>query len=269
MPKFRIIKQSNIAISTLEGIYTLVKNKIRESGPIDFEETLSWVLCKLTSNLDIDVSDIKDKVESFLINQFEIDHGKIVSSKSFKRQILAQGDPLGALLGGPPMPAAGAPQPQQEQQSLIGGPIDNMAKLVSDADVETMIKTESNLSEEEIALKVWEKYGGEPDGKVNPMKVGNRSEQDENRSFEQIDKEKKFQDENEEAFKRLPKGKTLLDMDITLEDLTQSIKSMPFSIVQKVKGQAGGQQPGGMPGMGMASSKFQLVKLAKFQEISL
>ena len=187
----------------------------------------------------------------------------------------SQMDPLAGAMGGPPLPPPpggmpGMPPPPgapgvEDASKIVLGPIKSISELIEDADVEIEIKSDPQKSPEEIALEVWQKYGGLPDGKVDKTKTGIRVYSDADRDPAMVKKEKEKQDEVGTQYERLGAGKTLADLKITLDDLTKAIKSMPFSIVQKVKS---GSQPaaaGGMPPM-MASGKRHMKKFSIYSK---
>ena len=194
-----------------------------------------------------------------------------------KFRVLAQADPLGAMMGGPalpPPPGGGMPTPgapgAPEAPQVIAEPIATIKQLVEDAGVADTIKNKPQLDTDAIALQVWEDYGGLPDGRVDRTKVGLRTDADAQKPPEEVAKTKELQDKQHRQYERLPKGDTLLDLKITLDDLTKAVNAMPFSIVQKVKGQAGGGAaggtPGGMPPM-MGANRHWFRKTAKFKPL--
>lgn len=191
------------------------------------------------------------------------------------RIITSQMDPLAGAMGGPALPpppggmpgmppSPGAPG-AEDTSKIVLGPIKSISELIEDADVETEIKSDPQKSPEEIALEVWQNYGGLPDGKVDETKLGRRVDSDADRDPKMVKKEKEQQDEAGTQYERLASGKTLADLKITLDDLTKAVKSMPFSIVQKVKS---GSQPaagGGMPPM-MASQQRHMKKFSIYSK---
>jgi hypothetical protein len=176
------------------------------------------------------------------------------------RIIKSQADPLAAATGEMQLPISNQmpqmPQDQQNERKLITEPIDTISKLVYDADVEKIIKEEPTLTTDEIAIKVWMQYGGTDTGKINQFKVGKRTDLDAEKSQDEIKKIYDIQNEQGKQYERLPKGKTFDDLNITLEDLTKAVKSMPFSIIQKVKGKNSPQSQGPGGGLFGASSSF-------------
>lgn len=159
------------------------------------------------------------------------------------------GDPgLGGLGGITDMGAPAGPA-EGEQDSVISGPLDSIDQILVDADMKKKLAEPEDL--ENIILEIWEAYGGAKDSiHVYPNKVGRRSNQDEKRSPEEIQKER--EETEEKKWERLPEGKTLatLDPPVTFEELSKNIKKMVMPIVKEMKGKAGPPGgEGGMPGM--------------------
>lgn len=165
----------------------------------------------------------------------------------------------GPPMGGPPMPGApGAPPPPEE--SMVPGPLDSINKILLDS--EAMDKLKSPQDIQAIAMDIWEQYGGLPNGKVDPRRVGKRSETDENRQAAEVKIEN---DANEERkWERLPLGKTIIDIVGSFPDFMDDIKKLAPSVVKEMKGGGappGGAPPGGMPPM-MAASNNLMLKMA-------
>jgi len=168
--------------------------------------------------------------------------------------------PMGGGMGAPT--AGGAAGPTQTTSSTtLKFPLENMGMILKDANVEKLLaetfsssKNEGTNSEEELANKIWQEYGGDKFGGVSPGKLGERVPKKE------VD-DKEVEATDDCKWKRLPAGKNLDDLDITLEDMVNSIKAISFGI-SKAKSK---EAPAGGGGGLMASIKHhrRMVRLSE------
>jgi len=156
--------------------------------------------------------------------------------------------PLGAPPGAPP----GAPTGPKEQ---IGSPLDTVFKILYDADIMDKIQG-AGKDTDELALEIWEMYGGTPTGGVDPEKMGHRSDkQNVNPETEQNEGEVN----DKQRWRRLPVGENIGDIT-TLSELKESIEGISSGL-KKPKAPAG---PGGAPPM--ASVVNTIVRLASLYD---
>ena len=168
--------------------------------------------------------------------------------------------PMGGGMGAPT--AGGAAGPAQTTSSTnLKFPLENLGMILKDANVEKLLaetfSSSKNLgtsSEEELANKIWQEYGGDKFGGVNPGKMGERVPKKE------VD-DKEVESTDGTKWKRLPSGKNLEDLDITLQDMVNSIKAISFGI-SKAKSK---EAPAGGGGGLMASVKHhrRMVRLSE------
>lgn len=178
-------------------------------------------------------------------------------------------------LGIPPMmakptaaggPTYGDPGVGGEQQVLR--PLTGVGEILTDFNIMEYLATHPNDSDEDVAMAVWEAYGGAPDGQnALPGHSGRRNDKNEV-SPDQAEEEMKRTEDR--RWERLPAesvdtktkdvgtltpdrdaGTTIADVT-SLEELTGLIKSLEFGLLKQHKAQqappAGGA-PGGMPPM--------------------
>lgn len=165
---------------------------------------------------------------------------------------------MGMGLGAPPMGGAPAPETPAVPSKLSLYPLENSGMILMDAEIEKRLKEQfastkniNTTSEEEIANEIWVEYGGNKLGGVDKEKIGKRLpdvEVDEN----------EIKNTRDSKWKRLPFGKNLDDLGITLDDIRDMVISLSQGIAAAKKKEAPG---GGAP---MASLKLDnLIKLAK------
>lgn len=117
-------------------------------------------------------------------------------------------------MGAPPAPA-GPPAPTFQ---IIYSPLDNMGKILADLDFKTFLQGNFNKPAKDLALEVWEMYGGDEDG-INAYKEGRRK----NKPFsDDMMKQQNYQEDEynrtrETRWERLPVGKTIADITNTQE----------------------------------------------------
>jgi len=168
--------------------------------------------------------------------------------------------PMGAPpMGAPPMGGpAGAPPTTAPKSSLY--PLENSGMILVDAEVEKRLKEQfastkniNTTSEEEIANEIWQEYGGNKLGGVDQEKVGKRLPDKE------VD-EAEIKRTRDSKWQRLPLGKNLDDLGITLDDIRDMVISLSQGIASAAKKGAGGA--GAPPAM--ASLKINdLIRLAQ------
>lgn len=189
-----------------------------------------------------------------------------------KRQIIAQmpplgGDPMGGL-GAPPGGEMGPPgDPTTSERPEISGPLKSIGEVLYDFNTEEYIALHPDKTEEEIAMQIWEDYGGSPNGiDGDPNKTGNRTEKDLQKSPEETKKERLETEDSK--WERLEKGKNISDFT-SLGELSGLMESMVFGMIKKYKAPAGGA-PGGGGELGMpplASSNIHMNRQAFINEL--
>ena len=169
---------------------------------------------------------------------------------------MGMGVPMGDPLA---MPMAGAmppPPPPPPGPKVIRQPLKNLGLILADAEIEKMVMEEMQFDMIELANHIWQMYGGNKEGGVDPEKTGKRTD-DKEVEDDEIDSTK------DTRWERLPIDQTLEDLEITLEDLANAVKFITFGLAKnkgKEQGAAGGG--GGMPGL--ASIKLdRMVKIAR------
>ncbi len=173
------------------------------------------------------------------------------SKKTFTK--LSQLPPLGGML--PPMPPAvpqqGNVQPKDDedinQPRIVLGPLDTPEKILVDAGIKKLLISPRKI--DEIISKIWEDYGGLPNGKAKSFAIGERVPQDAKRKILDVKKERELNEERK--WERLPKGKTITEIT-SKEEIGEFLKQMSLSVVKEIgSGGAQGGAPGGAPGGGM------------------
>jgi len=176
--------------------------------------------------------------------------------------------PMGAPpMGAPPMgaPPMGAPPmgsdpmgTPEEEDPVVPGPLDSTDKIFVDSDAMDKLKTPGDIRD--IALDIWESYGGLPSGDVNPRAVGLRNKEDEGRQVEEVRQEN--EGNKDRKWERLPSGQNVSDVIGSLDDLIDGLKKVLPSVVKEMKGggAAGAPPGGGMPPM--AAAKGMMLKMA-------
>ncbi len=162
---------------------------------------------------------------------------------------------LSQIPGLPPMPSPGdqmapmgAPPPEQDDEPVIPGPIDDIDKLIVDSGIKKKLSEPEDF--DNIITEIWQEYGGKSDGLgVYNDKVGQRTPQDEDRDINEVKKE--IEDTKNEKWKRLPFGKTMqtLEQPITIADISNNVRKMVMPIIKEMRGKETGGQPGGLPPM--------------------
>jgi len=181
---------------------------------------------------------------------------------------------MGSLFGlTGPIPTAQQPlmpaYPQTMQQMSSGNPtakskppiykpLDSMADILYDAEAEQMIEDDPNLSSDELAMRIWIAYGGREDGNVIPGRIGERIEQD-MYNVQEAEKERKITEHS--RWKRLPKGKYIIDL-FKLDELAKVIKGLIYGHIKETKQQAPAGGMGGGMSMPIASGLSKWVKLS-------
>jgi hypothetical protein len=138
----------------------------------------------------------------------------------------------------PMMPEA----PQPEQPQVISGPLDAVEKILVDSLIQDRMADVD--SPENIALGIWEEYGGKVNGGVHAYAIGKRTKKDEGKDPEELENLNKMDDSRK--WERLPRNERINDVT-SLEQLTELIKKSMLSFVKQVKGKSQPAAPAGMP----------------------
>lgn len=176
-------------------------------------------------------------------------------------------DPLAGMGGGmPPMPpsmgmptdpmAASAPAPMPpppagERQEIIG-PISSPSQMFYDMDLARYIQNNLQLDADALAKKVWESYGGKPNGQPDASKIGTRTDSFTDHTPEQAQAERTATENSK--WKRLEAGKTIADI-VSYDDLGKIVSGLIFGVIQKVITQS--MAPPG--GAAMASNRARII----------
>jgi hypothetical protein len=171
------------------------------------------------------------------------------------------GGGMGGGMGAPTAGGAGGPT-QTTSSTNLKYPLENMGMILKDANVEKLLaetfsssKNEGTNSEEELANKIWQEYGGDKFGGVSPGKLSERVPKKE------VD-DKEVEATDDSKWKRLPAGKNLDDLDLTLEDMVNSIKAISFGI-SKAKSK---EAPAGGGGGGLMASVKHHRRMVRLSE---
>lgn len=159
-------------------------------------------------------------------------------------------------LGAPPAVPAAAPGAPSSDREEIGSPLDTLGKILYDVDVTTFVMDHMDKEPAEIALAIWELYGGDKMGGVMKERKGERVEKKDVKPEEEKAEQKRTE---KTRWKRLPEGQTIADIT-SLEEMASILKGLTLNLVGNEKKKGAGGGPGGMPSM--AASKMQ-VRLAR------
>lgn len=164
--------------------------------------------------------------------------------------------PMDSMMGGMGGPPGGGPPPGASAQPELPilTPLDSAGAILKDYGIDNSLKTllsnsprEGSTGEEEIANLIWRNYGGDKLGGVVPGRVGKRSYDE-----PPTEPEKLNIVENSDGLRpvqnrwiRLPEGQSLLDLDITLENIKEAVSaiSVSNSLSEAAKAKAGGGGP--------------------------
>jgi hypothetical protein len=174
-------------------------------------------------------------------------------------------DPMALGGGMPPMPpmgmptdpmAAAAPAPMPppppgERQEIIG-PISSPSQMFYDMDLARYIQNNLQLDADALAKKVWEAYGGKPNGQEDASKTGTRTDSFTDNTPEQAQAERTATENSK--WKRLEAGKTIADI-VSYDDLGKIVSGLIFGVIQKVITQS--MAPPG--GAAMASNRARII----------
>jgi hypothetical protein len=149
------------------------------------------------------------------------------------------------------MPGA-APDPKREE---IGSPLDTLGQVLYDVDAPSLIAQMTGSSPDEIALYIWETYGGNKMGGADKDKIGARLPKSDVEP-EQEEAEQKATENS--RWRRLPQGKRISDIT-TLDELISTMKGL---MINAVKNENKKNAPQGAPPMPMAETKHW-VRLAQ------
>ena len=155
-------------------------------------------------------------------------------------------DPMAAAAPAPmPPPAPG------ERQEIIG-PISSPSQMFYDMDLARYIQNNLQLDADALAKKVWEAYGGKPNGQTDTTKMGARTDNFTDHTPEQAKAEREATENSK--WKRLEAGKTISDI-VSYEDLGKIVSGLIFGVIQKVITQS--MAPPG--GAAMASNRARII----------
>lgn len=163
--------------------------------------------------------------------------------KKFKKIAQLPGLGMPGMDAGAPPPA----EPAGDPHPIIPGPLDSVEKIILDAKIFNRLADSDDL--ENIALEIWEEYGGKKNGGVYENKRGKRKEKDGERDAEEVKEELKMNEDKK--WERLSEAKEFntINKVTSIEGLMDSIKKVSLSHIKKLKG--GGQQAGAPGGGGM------------------
>lgn len=175
-------------------------------------------------------------------------------------------DPLAGGLGMPPAPMGAPTAPMAPATGTVSSqgmryPLESSGMILMDAEVEKRLKEQfastehiNTTSEQEIANEIWMEYGGNELGGVDKEKRGKRVRD------EEVD-DQEIKATRDRKWERLPLGKNLSDLGITLEDFSEMISAWSQGIAANKKKEA---PAGGGGGMGLASRNYkQLIRTAQ------
>lgn len=179
-------------------------------------------------------------------------------------------DPMmGAGMGAPPPPGVPTAGAAAGPTAPILTPLDSAGAILSDFGIDNSLKTmlsnssrSGSTGEQEIGMLIWRNYGGNSNGGVYPNRVGKRKY---DAPLEEPEKLSIVEDGDlrpiQNRWIRLPEGKTLEDLEITLENIQTAVSaiSLSTSISSAAQAKAGG---GGGP---MASITIdKMVRVANY-----
>jgi hypothetical protein len=167
---------------------------------------------------------------------------------------LGMGGGMDLGLGAAPMGGAPAPVAPTGPKPPIKYPLDKIAYILQDADIDQEIMGLNPIGE--VVTKIWLMYGGDKNGGVDPNKKGERQ------PYKEVD-DSELEATQNERWKRLPLGETLSSLGISIDEFNKAIVASSLSL-SKSKSQAG-QQGGGA----LANIKLQnMVKLARILDLN-
>lgn len=173
------------------------------------------------------------------------------------------GDLMGGL-GAPPGPPGAPGDPATSERPEISGPLKSIGEILYDFNTEEYIALHPDQDEKEIAMQIWEDYGGDSKGiDGDPNKTGERTEKDIQKTPEEAKKERL--ETEDKKWERLEIGKNISNFT-NLGELVGLMESMIFGMIKKYKAPAGG----GGGGMGMpplASNKAHMNRQAFINEL--
>lgn len=146
---------------------------------------------------------------------------------------------MGGMLGGmgaPPAAPMAAPVSQMNEPILA--PLENLGAILKDINITKLLseklsnsKQEGSTGEDQIANYVWRSYGGDKTEGLIPGRVGQRAKGKMISEPEELIQVKDYPDleEVENRWIRLPEGKSLDDLGITLDNINALVKAMSLS----------------------------------------
>lgn len=176
---------------------------------------------------------------------------------------------MGAMMGGmggPPATPTSGPAPTSSEPILA--PLENLGAILKDINISKLLAeklsntgNEGTTGEQEIANYIWRSYGGDNKQGVIPGRVGQRAKGKVIEKPEELVEVDDYPELGLEAVEnrwiRLPEGKNLQDLGITLQNVVDMVKAM--SISTSLQSAAAAKAGGGA----MASIKIdKLVRIA-------
>lgn len=161
-------------------------------------------------------------------------------------------DPMGGMGAPPPL----SPAPAGDRQEIIG-PIKSLAQIFYDMDVAKFIQNNLHIDHDKLAKKIWEDYGGKPNGDSNDANVGKRTEKNAELSPDDAAKERKSTEQSK--WERFEKNKNISDI-ISYDDLGKVVEGLVYGVVQKASAAAAAPPGGALMGGGiMAANKARII----------
>lgn len=148
--------------------------------------------------------------------------------------------------------SAPAPPPGPPPRDQIQGPLDSLAKILYDDDITDLISNAAGKDANELALQIWQDYGGNEKGSVDNGKTGTRSGEEDGEGPDTPDADKLRHATKDEKWKRLPQGKTIADIT-SLDELSKIMSGLILGATKNSAQQSaagGGKKPGGPGGGG-------------------
>ena len=148
---------------------------------------------------------------------------------------------------GPMMPPSAPVQPEKEKDIIIPGPLDSVEKILIDSRIKYRLADVNKV--EDIALQIWEEYGGKRNGGVYSNRTGKRTENDKYRTLEEVMKERKLNENRKWERLSVDENFNTINKVTSLEEMSDAIRKIMFSHIKKLKSEnkGGGGPTGGMP----------------------
>lgn len=160
-------------------------------------------------------------------------------------------------LGMPPPGGAPPPggQPPAPTFKVIHSPLDSLGKILADLDFKTYLQNNFGTDSQELAMKIWEMYGGSRND-LEKGKTGRRKEEPASADPVSLDKihDDEYNATRNSRWERLPEGVSI-DEITTTGALSNAIYG-GFMSLKKEKAPAPG-------GGGLAATSIKLLKIAE------